>query len=210
MTITTHTRHAGLAELATLLHAQEARKVDVVASPNSMRMADGLLYVHGAEQEITLDGVTNVEGVYRPTDVFNETIATRLNIPTAYLKRLHAERPDLYDANVNGILHGGGGSPGTDRNFMVRAFRGDDGQVGVARAVMSDSYKIMDNFDVLVATLQGLRDAGVFGQVRTADLSERRMVVRVVAPKIQALAPDLLRGYRSPFTGAEGADNPIV
>jgi hypothetical protein len=36
------------------------------------------------------------------------------------------------------------------------------------------------------------------------------MYMRVSAPQVSALAPDLLKGYRSPFTGASGADNPVV
>src|SRR5580704_1877473 len=36
------------------------------------------------------------------------------------------------------------------------------------------------------------------------------MYVRVVCEQVTALAPALLAGYRSPFTGAAGADNPVV
>ena len=36
------------------------------------------------------------------------------------------------------------------------------------------------------------------------------MYVRVVCEQVRALAPALLAGYRSPFTGAAGADNPVV
>ena len=36
------------------------------------------------------------------------------------------------------------------------------------------------------------------------------MYVRVVCEEVRVLAPVLLAGYRSPFTGAAGADNPVV
>ena len=36
------------------------------------------------------------------------------------------------------------------------------------------------------------------------------MYVRVVCEQVAALAPALLADYRSPFTGASGADNPVV
>ena len=36
------------------------------------------------------------------------------------------------------------------------------------------------------------------------------MYVRVVCEQVRALAPALLAGYRSPFTGASGADNPVI
>jgi hypothetical protein len=40
--------------------------------------------------------------------------------------------------------------------------------------------------------------------------ADPRMHVRVVCEQVSSLAPALLAGYRSPFTGAAGADNPVV
>jgi hypothetical protein len=94
---------------------------------------------------------------------------------------------------------------------MLRLFRGDEpGTVGIARAMLSDRYRVVDHLDVLTAALQGVRDTGTEVQVVGADLSERRMVVRIQAPEVQALAPELLAGYRSPFSGASADDNPTV
>jgi len=42
------------------------------------------------------------------------------------------------------------------------------------------------------------------------DLTERRMYVRVTCEQVRVLAPALLAGYRSPFTGAAGADKSTV
>jgi hypothetical protein len=36
------------------------------------------------------------------------------------------------------------------------------------------------------------------------------MYVRVVCEEVAVLAPALLAGYRSPFTGVSGADNPVL
>src|SRR5690606_41422270 len=47
-------------------------------------------------------------------------------------------------------------------------------------------------------------------QLACWDRADRRMYVRVIAPEVRALAPTLLRGYTSPFTGEKGADNPTV
>jgi hypothetical protein len=80
----------------------------------------------------------------------------------------------------------------------------------VVRAFLSDGYKIIDNLDVLLAVLDGVRQAGAPVQVDGCDLTERRMYVRVVCEQVAVLAPALLAGYRSPFTGAAGADNPVV
>jgi hypothetical protein len=68
----------------------------------------------------------------------------------------------------------------------------------------------MDNLDALTASLDGVRQAGVHIEIDGCDLTDRRMYVRVKAPAVRALAPALLAGYRSPFTGQTGADNPTV
>jgi len=69
---------------------------------------------------------------------------------------------------------------------------------------------MIDNLDVLMAALDGLRQCGVPAEIDGCDLTPRRMYVRVVSPAVRALAPGLLAGYRSPFTGQSGADNPMV
>ena len=68
----------------------------------------------------------------------------------------------------------------------------------------------MDNLDALMAALDGVRQAGVHVDIDGCDLSERNMYVRVIAPEVKALAPILLDGYRSPFSGASGTENPTV
>lgn len=213
-------RNATLADLATILRDQHGRKVDVVAPATAVRSRGGEWVVAGAEPVIDADGVTPADGIYRPTDHADGGLSDKLGIPRAYLRRMRAERPDLYDANVNGWLHGrhrrsatGGLEtiyPDDQRSFLIRAFRGDDGGTGVARAFLSDRYRIVDNLDVLTAALDGVRDAGVEVEVEAADLTETRMMVRVACPAVHAYAPDLLAGYRSPFTGASGTDNPVI
>ncbi|UQS95195.1 hypothetical protein Pam4_52 [Pseudanabaena phage Pam4] len=216
------TRNADLGSLLTLLKEQHTRKIDVVAPAAAVRAQDGALLLRGTEAVLTEDGVTTADGLYTPTAVANEGIADKLGVPVAYLKRLHADRPDLYDANVNGWLHGrrpkvtAAGEtvrpavPGDARSFLVRCFRGDDTGTGIARAFLSDRYSVVDNLDVLMAALDGIRDAGVEVNIDGGDLTERRMVVRVTCPEVSAMAPALLAGYRSPFTGEYGADNPTV
>jgi hypothetical protein len=132
---------------------------------------------------------------------------------------MRESRPDMYDQNVNGWLHGrtrkvmdGNFVAGTnvvfppdDRTFLLRLFRGDDGGEGVARAMLSDKYSLsMDNLDVLTAVMQGISESGVKVTTRVSDLSERRMRVRFEAHDVSMLAPGLLDGYKSPF------DNGVV
>lgn len=215
--MSTATRNATLSDLAAILADQQARKVDVIV-PAAHLLADrGDLVVDGASPLIEDDGVTDPNGRYRLTETCDEGVADKLQIPISYLRRLRADRTDLWDANVNGWLHGaqpnechGIHGPVDPRSFLLRCFRGQDGEDGVARAFLSDRFGIYDNLDILTAALSGIRDAGVPVEVQGCDLSDRRMYVRVFSPAVAVLAEDLLRGYRSPYSGAEGAENPTV
>lgn len=228
-TLSTTQRNATLADLAALLTEQGTMSADFVVPAHKMRMEEGILRLSGTDPLLTDDGVTLGDGAYRPTAIFDEGVAAKLNIPLAYVRRLRAERPDLYDGNVNGWLHGRKAKvrtihkfnarpeyetlreavPGDARSFLVRTFKGTDGGEGIARALLSDSFRLgMDNLDALTAALQGIREADVDVDVTSADLSERRMIVKIVAPQLQVLAPELLAGYRSPFGNLD--DKPVI
>ena len=76
--------------------------------------------------------------------------------------------------------------------------------------MLSERYRFVDNLDVLLAVLDGIRTAGVEAKVGRCDLTERRMYVQISSPTVAAHASTLLDGYVSPFTGARGSDNPLV
>lgn len=203
-------RNATLGDLADLLQAQQAVKLDVVVPAGMIRSVNGDWVVQGTEATLSEDGVTATAGTYRPTEIADENVSEKLGVPLPYVRRMRAEAPDLYDANVNGWLHGferiedgvlEEARRGDGRSFLMRAFRSEDGGPGIARALLSDRYGMYDNLDILVAVLDGVRQAGVEVTVDGCDLSERRMRVRVACPQVSALAPVLLENYRSPFPG---------
>jgi hypothetical protein len=203
MTAILTTRNATLADMVAILRHQRARRLDVVAPGTAIHAHEGNLVISAAVQQVTDDGVTSAAGIYRPTQVADEGISAKLGINLAYLRKLRDERPDLWDANVNGWLHGNdlAGIEPDGRKFLVRLFQAEGDNLGIARAVLSDSYKVIDNLDALMATLDGIRQAGTEVEFDGLDLTERRLYARVVAPQIWAYAPALLAGYRSPFGG---------
>lgn len=217
--ITLAARNADLSEVVGILTEQRARRLDLVVPARHISAADGKVVIADSEatQLVTEDGVSSTAGSYKPTAVAHEGLGDKLGIPTAYLKKLAEARTDLYDANVNGMLHGLvwdwsgflGLKPDTevthepyDGNLLLRLLKGDESDDGVLRAVLSPKYKFIDNLDVLLAIMDGIRKAGVNAVPGFADLSERRMIARFDVPEIAALAPKLLDGYRSPFEGA--------
>lgn len=220
MTVNTELRNTDLPGLVDLLRKQADVKVDEVVTASRLRVVGGNLHVVGAHTTIDDDGVESHDAVLAPTERFDDGVSEKLGIPRAYLRRLHGdplptfrEEPGqgrevaLYDANVNGWLQAD-----PNRKFLVRSFRTDDpNDVGVARAFLSDSFALgMDNLDVLLAVLAGVRDAGLDVDIHRASLTERQMRVQLVAPAITALAPTLLRNYRSPFSGRSGAELPVI
>ena len=210
-------RNATPQDLVKILNEQKAHKLDVVVPATNMKMKDGLLIVKDSEAVLGEDGVTTTNGIYRPTDVFDDGLSDKLAIPRQYLRRLRGSRPDMLDQNVNGWLHGrkrvtGSSYPETSkfevvypadgRAFLLRLFRGDEGGEGVARAMLSNKYALsMDNLDMLTAVMSGIRDSGYQPLVRVSNLSERGMRVRFEFPDLHTQAPGLLDGYRSPFDG---------
>ncbi len=227
----TTARNATLEDLAGMLKDQHARKVDVVAPARAIQMRGGHLEIKGTDPVLSDEGVTQGDGVFVPTSVCDEGIAEKLGVPIGYLRRLRVERIDMYDGNVNGWLNGSrsrrviryteahpNGESGMEqehgpdqRSFLIRCFRSDEENVvGIARAFLSDRYQVIDHLDALTACLDGVRQAGVEVSITGCDLTDRRMMVRIEAPEVRAMAPRLLAGYRSPYSGESGSDNPVV
>lgn len=214
MTLQLEARNADLSTVVKLLQEQRVRRLDLVTSASAISSREGSLFIEDgpAAQVVSEEGVTSAAGLYVPTKTADQGLATRLRIPSAYLRDLREEgRFDLYDGNVNMRLHGlvrpgVDGKPEVvypplDTKYLVRLLKGDEGEPGVARAVLSPKYKIMDNLDVLLAVMDGIRQAGVEALPTQCDLTDARLFAKFEAPQIAALAPKLLDGYRSPFEG---------
>ncbi|MGH3983002.1 MAG: DUF932 domain-containing protein [Pseudonocardiaceae bacterium] len=149
--------------------------------------------------------MTPTRGVFRPTPICDGGIADKLGIPSQYLRLIREQQLELLDHNVNTWL-----ADDPAKRYLIRTLRGEGDQPGIARAMLSEKYKITDNLDVLIAVLYGIRRTGVHTEISRCDLTERRMYVKVRSPAVAACAPALLADYRSPFSGLRGADNPLV
>jgi hypothetical protein len=196
-------RNMDLQHLADLLREQSTRALDVIAGTGAIHAEAGRLVLDGTAPVLGPDGVTMTAGSYDVNDVAMAGIADKLNIPLAYLRRMHTDAVDLWDTNVAGWLSR------MDRRLLIRVLRDDNGS-GTVRAVVSDKYAKIDNLDVLVAALDGIRASGAPVQIENADVTSRRMYLRIAAPSVRVLAPGLLAGYRSPFNGQAGRDLPVV
>ncbi len=211
-------RNAQLPDLVEMLQKQHDLRYDAVVSSGNMYFQGGNLMIKGGATRITDEGVAFDNAILNPTPIFDEGAASRFNIPMKYMNILRNRVatdieqgdpkyvPTIYDENLNYWL-----DADPSRTHLVRAFRTDDpDEIGIARALLSDKYKTIDNYDVLMATLEGVKDAGVEVDIDGVDLSDKRMSLRLVCPAVAEYAPDILGRYRDPESGDSGKDNPII
>jgi hypothetical protein len=125
----------------------------------------------GGELKMIVDTKAG-DGEYGVTDLARRQLAEKLKIPFAYFERMRTEQPGLLDRNVNTWLQ-------TDsERRMIRTL---DGQV---RAVLSDRYRRLDNFDLaenVLPILQRLDGA----RFESVELTETKMYLKVVTPRVE-------------------------
>lgn len=178
-----------LNELEQKLTIQNSEKKDLLVKSNRITMMGGLLNIHGEQQDY----------VCEPTLPCHGQIATKLEIPSRYYQKMVEQDKLLLDQNVNAWL-----SKQKNAKYFIRTFK-KKGANGVARALLSDSYKVIDNLDVLYAALDAIRTfaqkEGVRVEIESSALSDKKMYIRVTAPDIEIEAKNLLKEYRSPSGG---------
>jgi hypothetical protein len=153
-----------LTELAAELQRQAENKRDYLADTRALRLEP----TPGATAPVTLQGV-NGGMVLRPTA--HGQMAAVLGIPKPYYDRMLSDAPDLLAANVNRWL---GAQPAR------RLIRTLDGSV---RAVLSDSYRPLDNFDLAEAVLPTL--LGVEAEVISCEVTESRFYLKAVTRRVE-------------------------
>jgi len=145
------------------------------------RSADFLAPTNDLQKTTTLDGKPQIvieANRGEPTKHFeiNDTafgqIATHAGIDTRTARRLQASYPFEFDTLTNAIWQ----KEPTRR--MIRTHL-DTENFGTARAFVSDKFKTFDNVNLLQTTLPQLMESDAQFQVVSADLSEKRMYLRL-------------------------------
>lgn len=157
-----------LQELAIELDRQRAVKKDMIVDMGALSMDTG-------EAGIALQ-VTggNMAAQYGINDIAHRQIGQTLKIPALYYDRMRAEYPELLAQNVNGWF-----SRTPDTKRMLRTID------GTARALLSDRYRRIDNFEVASAVLPII--SGMDGaSVESCELTDSRMYLKVVNPRVTA------------------------
>lgn len=201
-------RYPTLQKIFEQLKSEQVQKLDVIVPNKNLKMNEqGLLTVAGYGKQVKgLNSVLKNAGVKQvaaggemlltPTEICHSQIADKLSIPKPYYDRVLNDSPELLSQNVN---HWMIRRAEKRENSFLRCFTSNDPNgIGYARAILSDSFKVIDNLDVLTVALEAIKETGAKVEIESCDLTDKKMYIRVYSPEVEVSAPDLLKNYRVP------------
>jgi len=202
-------KSCSLEELYAELELQQSLKRDIVVPSKTLMMDNGKLFINNYNPlKGLIDSVGGVElndrfGI-EPNGLFLQQVSEKLGITRTYAKRMLELQPKLFDYNVNEWLKYDAVESKKARNFLLRTFDDENGGISIGRAFLSDSFKIIDNFDVLKIALDAImaegKKSGVKIAVDTCSLTEKRMYCRFVLEEYNTNSK-ILGNYTDPKTG---------
>lgn len=154
-----------LETLAQQILAQAKSKVDYAMDTRDLTMTPQ------AELSFKVKGDTRL---VVPTERCLFQIGNRIGIPKAYVERMREKAPELLSQNVNHWFQ---------QEPEVRMLRTYDNGNKVGRAFLSRRYRARDNEDLIQAVIPRMVEAGL--EVRSAEVTERRLYIQAVTPKLQ-------------------------
>lgn len=197
-------RKGDLNTLVAKLKEQSLLKVDLIVPSNNIRMDEkGRITIKGRQDDNSeenhaltglLDGLniaTKEELSLIPFDTAHGQLSERLNIPSGYYNRMRLHL-SLLGENINYWMKG------KDTNYFLRIFENPSTSTGYLRTILSDKFFALDNWDVLIATLDAVKRSGAELEIDECDISEEKMYIKFIAPNIEVDAPELLKNYKLP------------
>lgn len=148
-----------LVDLATEVERIESVKNDYLLNSKMVQMYN--------DSSLVVDGL----GEFDINQYAHGQIASKLGIPKQYYDNMTAI-PDLRSANVNAWLN-----KNEKSKYYVRTLD------GTARAFLSDSYRPIDNYEVLSSFLPVMQE--IAHDVKSCSITEKKMYMQVVFPKIE-------------------------
>ena len=157
-------------DMVTEIERQVATRKDYLAPTSKLRMIPEAM---GGVGPVHLAGLNGAEYGLRP--LAHGQLAQELGIPKAYYDRMLKDSPDLLAQNVNHWMHS------EPKTRMVRTL---DHEV---RAILSDRFRPLDNYDLMQAALPALRERNL--RLVSSTLTDTRLYLKVTDPALSAPAP---------------------
>ena len=159
-----------LPEVLTELQRQNAAKQDYIGPAQAFHLEpDGRTFSisHMA---------SGAEETFGTTDLFHRQVGSALGIPAKYYDMMKKQKPELLAENVNAWFGD------RDQSYMIRSM--DYGFGRVARALLSDRYRRIDNLEIASAVLPLF--AGKEGmEVMSCEVTESRLYLKIVNHRLE-------------------------
>jgi hypothetical protein len=156
-----------LVELATEIQRQQEAKKDFLVPTNKIQA-----YVAAGDLELAWPVGTDQHFMGKLTDNGHNHLGQYCGIPAKYYDLMHGKNVHLLAENVKYWLN-----VSSDRR-MIRTL---DNNV---RALLSDSYRRLDNFDLAQSVLPMLHDAQA--EIESCQITENKIYIKAITHKVQA------------------------
>lgn len=153
-----------ITEVAAEIERQKLVKHDYLAPSQSVTMTEDA-------QRLVVPGA----GDFGINHYARRQLAEKLGIPVAYFDRLQAKHPALLAANVNTL------NQREPQRVMLRTL---DNSV---RAVLSDGYRPLDNYDLADAVLPEVSRSGA--QIASCEVTETKFYLKLLMPWLDRELP---------------------
>lgn len=162
-----------LTELAMELDRQNRAKKDYLVDTRSMHLEED-----GKTMTLMNDalGTNTFLGI---NEIAHNQIGQALGIPSKYYDKMRHENPSLLATNVNSWFIK---EPKT-RMVRTMVYDGADDTRRVMRALVSDKYRRIDNFEVAQTVLPIIADMED-ARIESCEVTESRMYIKVVNPRL--------------------------
>lgn len=153
-----------LNEVMMELNRQNQRKKDYIGSAQALRLfEDGQTFEIGSMSGAQQFGTTRL---------FHRQVASALGIPAKYYDIMQSQKPELLAQNVNAWLSD------RENSYMIRTM--DYGGGRVARALLSDRYRRIDNMEIASAVLPLFAGSDQY-EVISSEVTENRMYLKILS-----------------------------
>lgn len=159
-----------LQEVLVELDCQNKAKQDFISPAQGMRLRED-----GHTFELN-HLTTDRQMTFGTTSLFHRQVASALGIPAKYYNLMQSQKPELLAENVNAWF--------ADRtsSYMVRSMDYGSGQV--ARALLSERYRRIDNMEIATSVLPLFAGNDQY-EVMSCEVTENRLYLKVVNHRLE-------------------------
>lgn len=159
-----------LQEVLVELDRQNKAKQDFISPAQGMRLRED-----GHTFELN-HLTTDRQMTFGTTSLFHRQVASALGIPAKYYDLMQSQKPELLAENVNAWF------ADKTSSYMVRSMDYGSGQV--ARALLSERYRRIDNMEIATSVLPLFAGNDQY-EVMSCEVTENRLYLKVVNHRLE-------------------------